>query len=193
MAPPDPKALIEKFVTWFEANGGYINPAAEIQYEQGRGIAVRRRLSSPDGSPDLGPGDTIIRSPHSLSLSSLNALSILPQQGRAIQIPEVVIQDRNPQVIAATYLCVQWLLGKKSFWWPYLRLLPQPNNNARLRGFSEVDTPLYWSDSELQWVAGTSLEQGVRDLNGSWMFMWQRRKITLGDWTEAMGLDRLDW
>ena len=45
------------------------------------------------------------------------------------------------------FLCLEWLKGKESLWWPYLRVLPR-----------EFDTPLYFSDEDLKYLQGCNLD-----------------------------------
>lgn len=45
------------------------------------------------------------------------------------------------------FLVYQWLQQEKSFWWPYLRILPR-----------EFDTPLYFEDDDLMWLQGCNLD-----------------------------------
>ncbi|SLM39105.1 hypothetical protein LPUS_09545 [Lasallia pustulata] len=56
----------------------------------------------------------------------------------------------------------QYLLGKESFWWPYIDLLPSPDKPEFL------NTPMWYSEIDALWIRGTNLEQAVQDRERSW-------------------------
>ncbi|SMR48989.1 unnamed protein product [Zymoseptoria tritici ST99CH_1E4] len=54
---------------WLEDNGGYVNPAIDLDWNETAGVHCRVNFAS-----SLGPDSRICTVPHSLALSSLNAL-----------------------------------------------------------------------------------------------------------------------
>lgn len=57
------------------------------------------------------------------------------------------------------FLVYQWLRREKSFWWPYLRVLPR-----------EFDTPLYFEDDDLMWLQGCNLDaKEAEERKRTWM------------------------
>jgi hypothetical protein len=54
----------------------------------------------------------------------------------------------------ALYLMYEKKQGKKSFWYPYIREL----DRQRGRGQLAVESPLLWSESELEYLAGSPLK-----------------------------------
>lgn len=51
----------------------------------------------------------------------------------------------------ALYLMYEKKQGKKSFWYPYIREL----DRQRARGQLSVESPLLWSDAELDYLTGS--------------------------------------
>ena len=45
----------------------------------------------------------------------------------------------------------EFLRGKESDWWSYLRMLPQPGGEG-------LDTPMWYGEEDLKWICGTNLE-----------------------------------
>lgn len=67
------------------------------------------------------------------------------------------------QVIALRlFLIEQYLLKQNSFWWPYIRTLPQPGDKHGL------NAPL-WEDAEdLKWLEGTNLGKAIPARKAIW-------------------------
>ncbi|KJX94908.1 hypothetical protein TI39_contig4150g00009 [Zymoseptoria brevis] len=122
---------------WLEDNGGYVNPAIDLDRNETAGVHCRVKSAS-----SLGPDSRICTVPHSLALSSLNAL---------VDDSFPVFRDRGlaPEAIGYFYLMHQYINKAQSFWRPYLQTLPGPE--------SEHLTPFWFEDEHLQWLADTDV------------------------------------
>lgn len=137
------------FKSWFLSHGGSFHPDTEIG-------------SSSDGffmrvcdERDLPPGALVVSCPHTLIISSHSA----------VQDPFLGQFDSRslPQlVITRIFLVKQFLLREKSFWWPYIRMLPQPD------ALHKFNTPLWYEPEDLAWIRGTNLEFGAQRMDSRW-------------------------
>lgn len=184
---------IDDFLVWFKEHGGWIHPNVVFDYNEARGISLRS-LPSKDASADVFTvGKPVITCPFNLSLSSLNTIGLVSEPYNDVALPDKLLKHGSPRLLGAAFLCVQYLLGTKSFWKPYLDVLPQPRRSKSDRGFSEVDCPLYWSPEELTWLQDTNIQRGIFELNDSWETIWRQWSKTLIEWTSSIGLPGMDW
>ncbi|KAL8793562.1 MAG: hypothetical protein Q9195_003824 [Heterodermia aff. obscurata] len=146
----------DMFEQWFLANGGYINPNIEITKDQITG----RYLRVLDGEA-LGAGSLIISCPHELTISWLNVI-----KGSETFLGQFDLGDMyhavNEVVIVRFFVMNEYIKGEDSFWWPYIRSLPQPTD-AQLLG-----TPLYYDDEDWLWLRGTNLEHAATKTERMW-------------------------
>lgn len=56
----------------------------------------------------------------------------------------------------------QYLLREQSIWWPYIRLLPQPNEPQRL------GIPIWWPEEDQIFLAGTNAEPPIETRKQLW-------------------------
>uniref|UniRef100_A0A0D3AIZ2 COP9 signalosome complex subunit 3 n=1 Tax=Brassica oleracea var. oleracea TaxID=109376 RepID=A0A0D3AIZ2_BRAOL len=63
----------------------------------------------------------------------------------------------------ALYLMYEKKQGKKSVWYPYIREL----DRQRGRGQLDVESPLLWSEAELEYLTGSPTKKFLRGLRGS--------------------------
>lgn len=118
-------------------------------------LAVRAGL-------DLSPGSCIVSCPKVLTLSYLNALSSDFSDDQNLAFPTKFTKNVDPHVVVRFFLMEQYLLEKESFWWPYIDLLPSPDNPESL------NTPMWYSEGDALWIRGTNLEQAVQDRERGW-------------------------
>ena len=146
----------DMFEPWFLAHGGYINPSIEIAEDQITG----RYMRVVDGE-DLGAGSLIVSCPHELTISWLNVI-----KGSETFLSQFDLREGyhaiNPVVIVRFFVMNEYLKGEKSFWWSYIRSIPQPTE-AQLLG-----TPLYYDDEDWVWLHGTNLEHAARKTERMW-------------------------
>lgn len=134
MAETDVNEALERFLVWFKNHGGYLHQGLVVSYDESDGICVRRSPLPAKYEHDLQQGDPVIRCPHSLSMSSMNAVNAGFQRGQRLDFPEKALKDGGPRLLGAAYLCVQRLLGQESFWYHYLNILPRPRGGSYASG-----------------------------------------------------------
>lgn len=144
---------------WFAENGGYLNPQCEVVEREGYGLYVvaRAKLSESDNA-------AICTCPAQLSLSYLNILSAEdPAYETSVRRIESEISQLfgqvSVQVLSYFLLIEQRLLGDRSFWKPYIDLLPKED---------KLSTPLFFSDEDLKWIAGTNVYGAVSERRSAW-------------------------
>lgn len=120
---------------WLLDNGGSINSNLSLQWNESSGVHCRAASA-------VDPASRVCTIPHSLALSSLNALvdddfTVFRRRGLA------------PEAIGYFYLMNQYINRDKSFWKPYLDTLPGPE--------TEHHTPFWFSDEDLAWLEDTDV------------------------------------
>jgi hypothetical protein len=140
------KLNIAALRAWFLKNGGSVHPAVSIKYDANYGYSLWL-----DEREDLPFGSNIIVTPQNLTLSVLD--SSFPREfidhfSQDIQIPTRFL------------LMDEYLKGEGSYWWPYLRMLPQPGD--------DMGTPLFFEGEDLRWLKGTNLEAARRERERVW-------------------------
>jgi hypothetical protein len=204
MSQQDLRLALQTFKSWFAAHGGFIHPDLDFVYTPEAGVTLHVKATYRGTFPD----NTIaISCPHALSLSALNAGKVgggtwpprdaTPGSCDAVlELPEILRQQARPQFVAAVWVAVQYLLGEKSAWWPYLEVLPgvpaDDAENLPERGLGELDTPMWWSSDERAWLHGTNLAKGIADLEAVWMKEWDVWGSVVEEWVKSVGLD-LSW
>jgi hypothetical protein len=175
-----PMDKIQDLKDWASNAGGALNPRVEIYNDTDFGISLRVKN---DGNGPLKKAQPIISCPFALSLSYLNALDLfqsLPSHNSTTltfhKAFKPLIDDKDKQhVVGHFFLMQQFCLGEESFWAPYIRTLPQPNEPEKL------GTPLYYTDEEKKHLAGTNLENAVRSREESWQDEWKEGCALLGN------------
>ena len=138
--------------SWFISNGGTIHPDVEIASgSMGNHLRLRANCS-------LSPGTMIVSCPHNLTISWLNlATGETPFIDRFRLSP---VRDGSTVVtkfvLVRFFLVEQYLLGDQSFWWPYIRCLPQPFEGDALNRL------LWYDDTDLLWLRGTNMEDAMK-------------------------------
>lgn len=155
--------IIDQLVRWFVDHGGFIHPAVELVEHSAHGFCMRVR---PDAQ-ELKKGTLILRSPHTASLSYFNAIRFPPFESHSEPFPDVFLQEASPRTVAVFFLSQQYLLKEQSFWWPYIRILPQPDEPEKL------STPLWFSEEDKTWLKGTNMERGASVRFDDWRKEWQ--------------------
>lgn len=146
----------DNFEQWFLANGGYIDPNVEIATDKVTG----RHMRVSDGQ-NLAPGSLIVSCPHELTISWLNVI-----RGSETFLSQFDLGEAyyaiNQVVIVRFFVVNEYLKREESFWWPYIRSLPQPDK-AQMLG-----TPLYYDEEDFAWIRGTNLEHASGKTERMW-------------------------
>ena len=162
---------------WTIHNGGTCHPDAEFARTPDAGNFLRVKGDSPGIPINSKP----VTCPHSITISHLNALDTPPFECRGPQLPESFLKRSTIHTIGVFFLCQQYLLGGKSFWWPYIRTLPQPGDKNAL------NTPMWYSREERRWLQRTNMIKGCQDREKDWKERWTNGIGLLreSDWSSA--------
>ena len=109
----------------------------------------------------LSADSLIVSCPHELTISWLNIMSGSESFLSYFNLDEA-FYTINQVVIVRLFIVNEYLKQRESFWWPYIRSLPQPFQ-AHL-----FATPLWYEDSDWAWIRGTSLESNARQTERIW-------------------------
>lgn len=141
---------------WFLAHGGYIHPDVEIASSTSSGTHLRVSKGK------VLPADSLIVScPHELTISWLNVISGSEAFLSQFDLENVSLIV-NQVVIVRLFILNEYLKQSKSFWWPYIRSLPQPSEKLLL------GTPPWFDNRDWAWLRGTRLELGARKIECIW-------------------------
>ncbi|KAL8639288.1 MAG: hypothetical protein Q9226_008885 [Calogaya cf. arnoldii] len=172
----------DSLIQWFLENGGRLNESMEMIHSPDHGYHyVASRIIYAKEIAGICP--------FSLTLSHLNALPSPPVGIRNCSNESIcskLVGKVNQSTVAAFFLAEQRLKGPDSFWFPYVRLLP---NEA------EMSTPLWFKDEEFIYLKGTNLlsKDGPREQTsvGRWEGMhreqWEQAIAALKDAGELAG------
>ena len=153
----------DALIQWVEQAGGSLNAAVEVYHNEVTKGSFRVRAGC-----KVDKGDSIVTLPLSRSLSFLNALSGHPDF-TDVSFPHIVapenspyfpvgfLKETPPHVVNRFFLMQQYLLGRDSLWWPYIRSLPQPEH---LGG----SLPAMWPSDDLEFLAGTNAHVAVEEI-----------------------------
>lgn len=147
----------ETLLSWGKTHGAALHPALEVYKDDITGFSMRVKPSTTSTTnPAINSGDEVLTCPLQTSLSFLNATiggSILSRPSERIE-PCPVFPQRfmrlQPFVIGRFYLMKQYLMGKSSFWYPYIATLPQPDI------ISSWSLPPFWPEEDLEFLEGTN-------------------------------------
>lgn len=161
---------IKDLLFWAESNRATLNPKAEVYVSPTFGVSLRVKESAAhaqgDGSKEatgLPAHSSIVSAPYTTSLSYINALDAFPPlAARSPRFPQKFLDEVPAKVIGCYFLMQQFLLGEKSFWAPYIRSLPQPDEPEKL------GTPLYWPEEARSWLRGSNLGAAALHREESW-------------------------
>jgi hypothetical protein len=137
------RVLLERIQDWFIINGGKIHPAVEVTRSNdyaGYCLCVRK-------GHELLATNVVVSCPQSLVLSVLNVDNAAVPWSAQLKLRWL----HSPEVLTRLLLVEQFLLEERSFWHPYIQLLPQPSEQS-------LDTPLFYTEEDMTWLKGTNLE-----------------------------------
>ena len=155
---------VYKLYDWFVANGGQISRFLELADGASHGYYIRVRK---DSEPIVSKA-CIINCPYALTLSYLNATNTHPFQSHGDSLPEPFLQEMDRHTVTVFFLMLQYLKREESFWWPYIRTLPQPEESKKF------GTPTWFSEEDRFWLLGTDLEESSLTRIAIWKSDWER-------------------
>ncbi|PYH45272.1 SET domain protein [Aspergillus saccharolyticus JOP 1030-1] len=165
--------------TWLTQHGGHLHQAVQVARDKQRGVHLQVRKDWSEG-PGLTVDTHIIQTPLTTTISYFNvigyraplpaaaatatgAASEIEFKSHGLDFPRTFIDAVGSKEATVFFLVGQYLRGAQSFWYPYLRTLPQPGT---------LTTPPNYEGEDLRWLQGTSLwaatEQRVEKLRGQY-------------------------
>ncbi|KAK6330171.1 hypothetical protein TWF730_004667 [Orbilia blumenaviensis] len=133
---------LHELAEWVIQSGGYVSDVLELYKDEESGFSASITCSNDGSSRSAEAPVTLVSCPKSLIFSLANPTPTFTVS--APGFPSLSIHAK-----ACFHLCQHLLLKEKSPFWPYIRLLPET-----------FDTPLYFSDDEMERLAGTNLGAG---------------------------------
>lgn len=133
-----------------------------------------------DGAASAPESIEICCCPVHLTISYLNASDNRKELAVELKIPVFSVTSAHlvghvsESTIGYFVLVEQRLLGEKSFWYPYISCLPAE---------SELTTPMYFSQDDLQWLLGTNLHTSNTDSSRSSVEL--RRNMWNNEWQQS--------
>ena len=182
---------LDNFVTWFRASGGYIHQNVELAFNNDHGVFARVVA----GDIAIAPHTLVLKCPHHLSLSALNAHDCFvefPGYGLS-KFPGDLLANARPQFVAALFLIVQRQQMHKSTWCRYLDILPNLPGDGGLpsgfdgNGLGMIDPPYLWNEQS-EWLEGTQLETAIVELRDLWCSDWIRWRPVVQSWGRDTGI-----
>ncbi|KAH6672995.1 hypothetical protein B0J14DRAFT_654720 [Halenospora varia] len=157
---------ITRLLHWARLNNTLLHQDVEIYKDSQTGLSFR-------ALNDIPPGVDMVSSSYSTTLSYLNTIrssSDFELHGSQ-PFPSEFIQalsEEDPNIIGYFFLMQQYLMGDKSFWSDYIRLLPQPDQPERLA------IPIWWSEADQNFLAGTNAEPPIAKRQLLWKGEYDR-------------------
>lgn len=178
MAPLYPHDIL---VRWTVSQGGYFHDDVEVVQtpEKGYHVVVRR-------NEKLEQNTQVVTCPMSCTMSILN---VIDAEGgftcRGIKMPSAFIDKQPREIVERFFLMEHYLVGKKSWWAPYIATLPGPEEVRNLQ-FEKVE--------DLAWVRGTNLFTALERQTEQWKQYYERgmEQLLKFNWQNAK-CGRLTW
>lgn len=149
---------LDSLVFWAKQHGAFMHESLKCTQNGAAGLSLHVR----EESLPIPAASRLLTCPYSLSLSCINAYDTHLFPSRSVPLPESFLQQTPLHTVTVFFLSQQYLLREDSFWWPYIRALPQPDQPDRL------GTPLYFAQEDILWLKGTNLERGRSDREDDW-------------------------
>ncbi|KAK2013419.1 SET domain-containing protein [Colletotrichum eremochloae] len=176
---------MEELVRWATSHGAVLHPSVEVYNDTNTGNSFR---ASPSGA-GLKPGETVVTCPMDLTLSYLNATTTPSPgfhhdssddnadttTGSSSPFPPAFLASVPPHVIGRFFLIHQYLLGKDSFWHPYISTLPRPEHLQ-----SWILPPL-WPSDDIELLEDTNVHVAVAETKARLKAEFKHAVAALGD------------
>lgn len=157
-------------MSWFLANGGYISPLTEVVTDDQGQYHVRVRSGH-----NVAESERLVSCPHTLTFSYASIQHSELKTKACEATPSPISQD----IVLRLLFMEQYLLGEKSFWWPYISIIPQPSqrhgayenveeSGAVAGSVKTFHTPLYFDEEDKLWLHGTNLGVATKQRATDW-------------------------
>ena len=141
------------FKSWLLSHGGRLHSDVNIAFDS-HGFCLHVCKDQ-----DLPQGCCVISCPHTLTISWIN---VVQDSFFGQFISQSAFHLVTKLVMTRFFLVKQFMLHGKSFWWPYIQLLPQPEE------MNAFNSPLWYNAEDLAWIRGTNLEFGMKKMEALW-------------------------
>lgn len=164
-----------RLVDWVVQYGGFIHPDLKIKHHPAKGF----HAVVEDGK-SIPAQTRIATCPMTVTLSVLNVLSVEPFEDHGTRFPDTFLRryQFSTDVLQAFFLMEQFVLEERSWWAPYIAILPSPQ---------DVDDMQFESDADVAWIRGTNLEAAFASQRRKWKDQFEEANnllISLG-WEHA--------
>jgi hypothetical protein len=156
----------EELLQWARVHNTSLHDSVSICQDPVTGLSFK-------ATEDIPAGTKLAASSYETSLSYLNATGIYNAQFKSHSTEQGfpaefidALKVENPHIIGHFFLVQQYLLGEKSFWWNYIRLLPQPDDPEAL------GIPVGWPEADLKFLTGTNAEPPIQKKLKLWQNEW---------------------
>ncbi|RMZ88192.1 hypothetical protein DV736_g4581, partial [Chaetothyriales sp. CBS 134916] len=165
-----------KLVDWVIALDGYIHPSVRIAHSPLKGF----HMVVADGK-QIQAQTRIVSCPMKATISVLNALDVEPFYSHGTKFPQAFLKNNitRPEMIQAFFLMDQYLRGADSWWAPYIKTLPSPQDVYDMQ-FNSAD--------DSAWLEGTNLKSGFDTQTAKWQDLFTRglRSLKVLGWPRAL-------
>ncbi|KAL1932934.1 hypothetical protein VTP01DRAFT_8612 [Rhizomucor pusillus] len=128
MSTTDP---VQDFIHWLQSNGCHFDKFAFKKDGENIGGVYAKE--------DVSNGETLATLPFRMAITSLQARNEFP-----------TLSQFSSRVVLTLYLLQQKILGEKSFYWPYIRMLPE-----------SIITPMSFEQEDMKLLENTNLAASV--------------------------------
>lgn len=150
----------KELVEWVGKQGGYIADSVRVAQDAQRGVHLQVKTDWPS---TVSKETRVINTPLGVTMSYFNAINYQSSKGtfpsRDVDFPRAFIDAVGPEETTTFFLMGQFLLGPRSFWYPYLRTLPQPG---------QLTTPLFFGEEDVDWIYGTGIQEAAVQRYQAW-------------------------
>lgn len=161
--------LIDELILWGKDYRAHLDPRVKIYQDSETGLSFK-------ATTNVSAGSDIVVCSYPITLSYLNAIESAGFLHHSTPFPRAFLDNlsqTDPNIIGHFFLIQQYLLREKSFWWPYIRLLPQPNEPKKL------GIPIWWPEEDRKYLRGTNAEPPITTRRALWVDEWRRGKSLL--------------
>jgi hypothetical protein len=163
-------SMVEELLLWANDLGTILHPAIRIYQDPATGLSF-------GAVEEIPPETKLVNCSYGVTLSYLNAVDAQHFSRRfGMAFPQSfvdVLGPGDPNIIGHLFLMQQYLLREKSFWWPYIRLLPQPDAPSSI--------PALWPEEDQRYLDGTNAEPAIKKRLGMWEEEWKKAVALLQD------------
>ncbi|KAJ5679282.1 hypothetical protein N7462_007526 [Penicillium macrosclerotiorum] len=149
-----------ELVDWIISHGGQINDCVRVAQDESRGVHIQVKK---DWAQPISKETRVLSTPLPVTMSYFNAIGLeLPEisfSKHDVDLPRGFIDAVGPEETSTFFLMGQFLRGPRSFWYPYLRTLPQPG---------QMTTPLFFDEEDVDWLQGTGIPEAAAQRYQIW-------------------------